>query len=111
MNKTTNAKKENTNIASAKVEVINLGLDLHAANVVVATQLDGCPPQPAQRVATERFVAWVQRLKEKYPGAKIHACYEAGPCGYWLHRQLEALGVKNYVVAPVALNGRRKNDP
>lgn len=110
MHKTTNAKNENTNSASAKVEVIKLGLDLHAANVVVIAQLEGCPAQPAQRIATERFVSWVEQLKAKHPGAKIYACYEAGPCGYWLHRRLEALGVKSYVVAPVALNGRRKND-
>jgi transposase len=36
--------------------------------------------------------------------------YEAGPCGYWLHRQLEAIGVSNHVVAPTAMNGRRKCD-
>jgi transposase len=110
MHNTTNVKNQNTNSASAKVEVIKLGLDLHAAHVVNAMQLDGCPPQPAQRIATERFVTWVQQLKAKYPGAKIHACYEAGPCGYWLHRALEQLGVDSYVVAPVALNGRRKTD-
>src|SRR5215212_8026662 len=105
-----NVKTVMANGASAPVEVIKLDLDLHAANVVAAVQLDGCPPQPAQRIATERFVAWVQQLKEKHPGAKLHACYEAGPCGYWLHRALQELGVDSYVVAPVALNGRRKND-
>jgi transposase len=106
----TNSKTSNQNSASAKVEVIKLGLDLHAAKVVVAAQLDGCPPQPTQRIATERFVAWIGQLKAKHPGAKIYACYEAGPCGYWLHRRLVELGVESYVVAPVALNGRRKND-
>jgi transposase len=50
----------------------------------------------------------VQLLKVKYPGARIHACYEAGPCGYWLHRALEQLGVDSYIVTPVALNGRPK---
>lgn len=108
--KTTNSNNQITNAASAKVEVINLGQDLHAAHVVVAVQLDGCPPQPAQRIATEKYAAWVKQLQEKHPAAKIHACYEAGPCGYWLHRDLTQLGVKNYVVAPVALNGRRKTD-
>jgi transposase len=107
---TTNTNNQSTNCASAKVEVINLGQDLHAASVVVSVQLDGCPPQPPQRIATEKYVAWVKQLQEKHPAAKIHACYEAGPCGYWLHRDLTQLGVKNYVVAPVALNGKRKND-
>ena len=106
----TNAKNTSANSVSAKVETIKLGLDLHAATVVVAVQLDGCPPQPAQRIATERFVSWVQLLQAKHPGARLHACYEAGPCGYWLHRRLEQLCVNSYVVAPVALNARRKND-
>lgn len=108
--KNSNAEKVSTSLVSSKVEVIKLGLDVHASHTVGVVQLDGCPPQPAQRVPTERFVGWVQQLKAKHPGAVIHCCYEAGPCGYWLHRALEALGVKSHVVAPVALNGRRKND-
>jgi transposase len=100
----------NSDRGGSKVEVIKLGEDVHAASITVVMQLDGCPPQPAQKIATERYVAWVRELKAKYPGAKIYACYEAGPCGYWLHRELEKLGVINYVVAPVALNGRRKTD-
>lgn len=110
MNEKTNTTKGNEKVAPAKVEVIKLGQDVHAVHVVVAVQLDGCPPQPPQRIATQKYVAWIKQLKERYPGAKIYACYEAGPCGYWLHRELVALGVINFVVAPVALNGRRKND-
>jgi transposase len=106
----TNPITEQTNLASAKVEVIKLGQDVHAAQVVVVVQRDGCPPQPAQKIATDRYLSWVKQLQLKYPGAQLYACYEAGPCGYWLHRELTKLGVKSYVVAPVALNGRRKND-
>src|SRR5262249_7725281 len=36
------------------------------------------------------------------------SCYEAGPGGYVLHRQLTELGVTNYVVHPVNLDPRRK---
>jgi len=32
--------------------------------------------------------------------AKVSCCYEAGPCGYGLHRQLVNMGVANQVVAP-----------
>ncbi len=32
------------------------------------------------------------------------------PLRYWLHRELTKLGVQCHVVAPVALNGRRKTD-
>jgi transposase len=106
----TNSHNEKTNLASAKVEVIKLGQDLHSVHVVVAVQLDGCPSQPPQKITTDTYVAWVKQLQKKHPGAKIYACYEAGPCGYWLHRALTKMGVKSYVVAPTALNGMRKND-
>ena len=64
-------------------------------------QLDGCPPQ---KIATERYLGWVDQQRAKYPKAKIYSRYKAGPCGYWLHRKLAERGVRNYVVAPVALN-------
>ena len=37
---------------------------------------------------------WLRRF------GQVRTYYEAGPCGYWLHRVLEAAGVKNTVVAP-----------
>jgi transposase len=103
-------RNESATGESSKVEVIELGLDVHATKSVVTAQFDGCPPQPSQRIATDDMLSWVRHLKQKHPGAKIYACYEAGPCGYWLQRGLAALGVECYVVAPVALNGRRKTD-
>lgn len=111
MNKNTNVKDCIVNRASAKIEVIKLGLDVHASQVTVAVQWDGCPVQPAQKIGSEVFMSWIEALQQRHPGVKLYSCYEAGPCGYWLHRKLAELGVTNYVVAPVALNGRRKTDP
>jgi transposase len=109
MNTTTHVNDQERK-ANGGVGEITLGLDLHATQTVVTAQLDASAPQPTQRIRTEEFAGWVRRLKERYPAARIYSCYEAGPCGYWLHRQLVQLGVQNYVVAPVALNGRRKTD-
>lgn len=106
----TNAKKEDPNTATAKIEVVKLGQDLHARQVTVVVQLDGSVPQRAQVIAVEDYLAWVGRLQQKYPTARFYSCYEAGPCGYWLHRALEAQGVTNVVVAPTNLSGRRKTD-
>jgi transposase len=33
-------------------------------------------------------------------GADLKFCYEAGPCGYGIHRQLDELGWECQVVAP-----------
>jgi transposase len=40
----------------------------------------------------------VERLSKRY--AKLAFCYEAGPCGYGLYRQIVALGHECVVVAP-----------
>ena len=44
----------------------------------------------------------VRKLAEKLGGGgrQLHFCYEAGPCGYGLHRQLSELGHDCVVVAP-----------
>lgn len=110
MNKQNEQIERNKDVASGKVEQINLGIDLHAATAVVVAQYDASVPKPAQRLSTEKLVGWVVALRDRHPGAAVHACYEAGPCGYWLCRELTAQGVTCHVVAPVALNGRRKTD-
>ena len=40
----------------------------------------------------------IRKLAGRYE--KLHFCYEAGPTGYWLYRQLRALGHHCAVVAP-----------
>jgi hypothetical protein len=55
-------RDRNANSESSKVEMIKLGVDLHAAKTVVTVQLDGCPPQPPQRIATDEFLRWVRQL-------------------------------------------------
>lgn len=90
--------------------IIAIGFDLHTKDTVGVMQIGQTVPKPARKVATDRVLGWIQELQKEYPGAKIHTCYEAGPCGYWLHRQLVEMGVHNVVVAPVALNGKRKTD-
>jgi len=77
---------------------IKLGLDLHATQVTVCRQIDGRLPQPSHKLS---FAALFDLVKaELAQGRRVYTCYEAGPCGYWLHRQLTELGATNYVVAP-----------
>jgi transposase len=39
---------------------------------------------------------------------EVISCYEAGYDGFWLHRQLEAHGVRNYVIDPASLQVDRR---
>jgi len=82
----------------ARAGVIKLGLDVHASSIVVVRQLDAQAPQPAQRFHPEQFPAFVRRQLTR--AERVYSCYEAGPFGYVLHRQLAALGVQNLVVRP-----------
>ena len=86
---------------------VKLGLDVHAAQITACRQLDGSLPQAAHRRSQAEVLALVAEHRAR--GDIVYSCYEAGPCGYGLHRALEALGAINYVVAPQVwdLSGRR----
>ena len=78
-----------------------VGLDVHKESIVVAML------KPGERGAIEwkvrNTVAEVRKLGRKLlreSGRHVKACYEAGPCGYGVQRQLQALGVDCVVVAP-----------
>lgn len=82
--------------------IVKLGIDAHARGHVVCRQIDGLTPQPVQRFTEEKLLTWV--AKQVQSGTTIYSCYEAGPCGYGLHRKLEKIGVKNFVVQPQRLD-------
>jgi transposase len=39
-------------------------------------------------------------LRKNYPGCRYNTVYEAGFCGFWIHRKLQQYGVNNIVVNP-----------
>src|SRR5215467_10396030 len=94
------------------VRALNLGLDVHYRQVTVAMQEDGGRIKAAGKMNHGAFVDWIGTKLEK--GWQLYSCYEAGASGYWLHRELVELGVKNLVVAPKAMGGaeakRQKTD-
>jgi transposase len=92
--------------ASKPYRSIKLGLDVHADTIVVVRILDHSAPQPAQAFAPDKFLAWVKT--QLALADEVHSCYEAGPFGFVLHRQLTELGVQNVVVQPVCLDEHRK---
>jgi transposase len=92
--------------ASKPYQSIKLGLDVHADTIVVVRILDHGAPQPAQRFTPVKFRQWVQT--QLLLADVVYSCYEAGPFGYGLHRELVALGVRNVVVQPVCLDEHHK---
>lgn len=81
---------------------IFVGLDVHKAtvSVVVAEGTRGGEVRSFGTVANraEAIEKLVGRLARD--GYRLSFCYEAGPCGYGLYRQLTALGHECVVVAP-----------
>ena len=93
-------------VASKRLQTLKLGLDVHADTIVVVRILENCTPQPAQKFTPAKFRSWI---KTQLPLAvAVHTCYEAGPFGYGLHRELVALGIKNLIVQPVCLDAHHK---
>ena len=91
-------------VASKQHQLIKLGLDVHADTIVVVRTRGHTALQPAQRFTWAKFRAWIKT--QLALADTVHSCYEAGPFGYGLHRELVALGVQNVVVQPVCLDER-----
>jgi transposase len=94
-----------------------IGMDVHKDAIVVAVTTTGdtgnATPYgtvPNTAVALEKLV---KRLRHAGSGP-LKFCYEAGPCGYGIHRTLTKLGEDCMVVAPSMIprksGNRQKND-
>ena len=94
-----------------------IGMDVHKDTIVVAVTAAGDVGKataygtiPNTAVALEKLV---KRLRQAGSGS-LKFCYEAGPCGYGVHRTLTRLGEDCMVVAPSMIprksGDRQKND-
>jgi transposase len=94
-----------------------IGMDVHKDTIVVAVTAAGDSGKatpygtfPNTAAALEKLV---RRLRQAGSGP-LKFCYEAGPCGYSVHRTLTRLGEDCMVVAPSMIprksGDRQKND-
>src|SRR5215472_8284563 len=79
-----------------------VGLDVHKDGIVVAVAEDGLRGEVRDYGRIANTPAALQRLVGKLgkEGVELRFCYEAGPCGYGIQRQLSAGGHDCIVVAP-----------
>src|SRR5258706_9543787 len=87
---------------------IHLGMDTSKNTIVVGVLMPGEELPVIDRLWNEEGSVrhLVSRLGDP---AALRACYEAGPCGFELHRLLASMGVACDVVAP-SLIPRRAGD-
>jgi transposase len=94
-----------------------IGMDVHKDTIVVAVTAVGDSGKatpygtfPNSAAALEKLI---RRLRQAGSGS-LKFCYEAGPCGYGVHRTLTRLGEECMVVAPSMIprksGDRQKND-
>ncbi|MBA2241277.1 MAG: IS110 family transposase [Chthoniobacterales bacterium] len=93
---------------NGRPSAIELGVEVHQAVYVAVCQEGGSNPKPPQRFSQGAFLVWAAKLKQKHPGAALHAVYEACGFGFGLQRQLSALGIACHVVAPQKLDERQQ---
>ena len=79
-------------------ENIYVGIDVHKKSWSVAIMSDylelktfSQPPEPSVLAGY---------LQKHFPGARYQSAYESGFSGFWVHRELVALGIENRVVNP-----------
>lgn len=89
-----------------------LGMDVHKKTYTVTAI---CDDQIVKRDTLRADPSiLIGYCKKYFPGAEIYSAYEAGFCGFYLHRCLESEGIKNIVVdaagIEVAVSDRVKTD-
>jgi transposase len=79
-----------------------IGLDVHKATIAVAVAEGGRRDAARYFGEIENTSAALSKLAKKYgrTNVRLSFCYEAGPCGYGVHRHLIGLGHECQVVAP-----------
>src|SRR5262245_31364420 len=92
--------------AAPLYEEIKLGIDLHVESLQIVRMIDGSTPQAPVRVEPGQMEDYIR--KQLALAKKVYTCYEAGPCGFGLHRLLTGFGVENRVVRPVCLDSQHK---
>ena len=88
--------------------VICVALDLEVAGAAVAMSFRGETPRYFGKSSREEILGAVKPLVAL--GNRVVCVQEVCGFGYCFHRELQAAGVESLVVAPEALNGRRKTD-
>ena len=87
-----------------------VGIDAHKKNLAIAMLVDHERTPTTWTVANEpRAVERLRRKLTRLAPGPIECCYEAGPCGYALYRQLHLGRVRCHVIAP-ALIPRKPGD-
>ena len=95
-------------------QTFSVGIDVHKKNWKVTIRSNG---NFFKRMSVDSSPSVLYKsLNNAFPGGGFHSVYEAGFSGFWAHRELTKLGIKNIVVNPADVptsdkERDRKDDP
>ncbi len=84
-----------------------IGLDVHKKSWSVTILVGGMEHRTFTQPPDPR--ALYTYLQKMFPGGTYHSAYEAGFCGYGIHRELNALGIKNIVINAADIPSSQKD--
>lgn len=92
----------NKNTASTRLGEAQkfVGLDVHKETIAVAVADRGTTPPRSLGVIRNDLDELRKMLRKLGSPASLQVCYEAGPCGYVVHRFLQRLKIDCVIVAP-----------
>lgn len=88
-------------------QVICVGMDVHKSSWNLGIYLNDMFIKNVHQNTSPFTMA--SYLKKHYPGAHYKAAYEAGKFGFWIQRQLTALGIECLVVNPADIPRSQKD--
>ncbi len=77
---------------------LDIGIDVHLNQWTVTIRMKDLELRTFSMNPSPQKL--LEHLKKNYPHGDYYSTYEAGFCGFWAHRELTKLGIKNIVVNP-----------
>ena len=84
-----------------------IGLDVHKKSWSVTILVGGIEHRTFTQPPDPRTL--YNYLQKMFPGGTYYSAYEAGFCGYGIHRELNALGIKNIVINAADIPSSQKD--
>jgi transposase len=77
-----------------------VGLDVHKDTIAVSVAQEGREAAESLGTIINKPEAIAKLVRKLGPAKNLYFCYEAGPCGYGIYRQLTTAGSTCMVAAP-----------
>jgi transposase len=84
----------------SRTDLTWIGLDVHKDSIQAGIIRPGCDSVELKAIFNEQAAIAKVFERSMGPRAKLRVCYEAGPTGYGLARQLGEMGISCAVIAP-----------